>query len=116
MRGRRPGLDASGDKIKLESHMRRVGWPGVLAIAGVLIGCQAKKPPSNPVQPVPTGNVAEVTREQFKRANPNVEVGTVLAVLTEKNFAAVGDIPADSVQVGDPISFLDANLNDITIR
>jgi hypothetical protein len=54
-------------------------------------------------------------RDQLTRANPNAEVGSVVAVLPESNLAAVGNIPVANFRVGDAITFLDGDLNSLTL-
>ncbi len=79
---------------------------------------RAKRPPATAPAPA-TQAVASVSldaaREQFKRANPNTEIGSVVAVLPESNLAAVADIQAEHFRVGDPITFLDDTLSDLTL-
>jgi hypothetical protein len=93
-------------------------WIGVVVLAGVLGGCASHQPPTSPpaaVQPVGTPLSLAAARDQLTRANPNAEVGSVVAVLPESNLAAVGDMPVTDFRVGDAVTFLDGNLNSLTL-
>jgi len=98
--------------------MLQRGWFGVLIVAGLVTGCAPKKPPTTapaPVTPpIPTYTL-DAARERFKRANPNAEIGSVVAVLSEANLAAVADVPTSNFRIGDPITFLDDTLDDLTL-
>ncbi len=94
--------------------MLRRGSVGLLILAGLLSGCQNKsKPTPPPLQPVPTQENVESARQQLQRVNPNTEVGTVITVWHD--LAAVTDVDVSKFNVGDPVSFLDGNLNDLTM-
>jgi hypothetical protein len=97
--------------------MRQRGWLGLIVMCGCLAGCANKPPAANPTttEPVGTAETLEQARTRFKAANPGAEIGAVIAVLPEHNLAAVGDIPAANFKVGDPVTFLDNNLDDLTI-
>jgi hypothetical protein len=104
-------------RIFAELDMLQRGWIGVVMVAGVVAGCAHKQPPvpAPPAsQPVPTYTL-DSARDQLKRANPNTEVGSVVAVLSEANLAAVADVPTANFRVGDPITFLDDMLGDLTL-
>jgi hypothetical protein len=93
-------------------------WTGVVVLAGVLGGCANHQPAPAPpaaVQPVGTPLSLAAARDQLTRANPNAEVGSVVAVLPESNLAAVGDMPLADFRVGDAVTFLDGNLNSLTL-
>lgn len=97
--------------------MLQRGWVGVLIVAGLVTGCAPKQPPAPAppaTQPVPTYTL-DSARDQLKRANPNTEVGSVVAVLSEANLAAVADVPTANFHIGDPITFLDDTLGDLTL-
>jgi pyruvate dehydrogenase E2 component (dihydrolipoamide acetyltransferase) len=98
--------------------MLQRGWIGVVIAAGLVTGCAPKKPPTTSpspmTQPTPSFTL-DSARDQLKRANPNTEVGSVVAVLPEANLAAVGDVPTANFRIGDPITFLDDTLGDLTL-
>lgn len=98
--------------------MLQRGWIGVVIVAGLVAGCAPKKPPAtepSPVtRPAPSLSLDEA-RNQLKHANSNAEIGSVVAVLSESNLAAVADLPAAHFHVGDPITFLDDTLGDLTM-
>ncbi len=94
--------------------MLRRGSVGLLILTGLLSGCQNKPAPTPPpLQPVPTDHNAESARQQLQRSNPNAEVGTVVTVWHD--LAAISDADVSKFNVGDPVSFLDGNLNDLTM-
>lgn len=97
--------------------MLQRGWLGLIVMSGWIAGCAHKAPVPGPVatEPVGTAQTLEEARARFKAANPGAEIGAVIAVLPEHNLAAIGDIPAANFKVGDPVTFLDNNLNDLTI-
>ena len=98
--------------------MLQRGWIGVVVAAGLLTGCAPKKPPTtSPADdPAHAGVHARFgPADQLKRANPNTEVGSVVAVVPEANLAAVSDVPTANFRIGDPITFLDENLGDLTL-
>ena len=89
----------------------------MVIVAGLVTGCAPKRPPAT--APAPVTQAATLTldaaRDQLKRANPNTEVGSVVAVLPEANLAAVADVQTANFHVGDPITFLDDTLGDLTL-
>lgn len=94
--------------------MLRRGSVGLLILAGLFLGCQnTPKPTPPPLQPVPTQENVESARQQLQRVNPNAEVGTVITVWHD--LAAITDVDVSKFNVGDPVSFLDGNLNDLTM-
>lgn len=98
--------------------MLQRGWIGVVIVAGLVTGCAPKKPPTTAPAPVTQPSPAltlDAARDQLKRANANTEVGSVVAVLSEANLAAVADVRVANYHVGDPITFLDDTLGDLTL-
>lgn len=94
--------------------MLRHGSAGLMVMAALVTGCQNKPGnPSPPLQPVPTEQIADNAREQLQRVNPHAQVGTVLTVYN--GLAAVVDVDVNQFSVGSPITFLDGNMNDITM-
>jgi hypothetical protein len=101
-----------------ELLMLQRGWIGVVVVAGLVTGCAPKGPPATmPVatQPVVTTYTLETARDVLKRGNSNAEVGSVVAVLPEANFASVADVPVENYHIGDAITFVDNSLNDLTL-
>jgi hypothetical protein len=101
-----------------ELLMLQRGCLGVVIVAGLVTGCAPKQaPPTGPAdtQPVAAAYSLDTARESLKRGNPNAEVGSVVAVLAEANFASVADIPVNDFHVGDTITFLDDSLNNLTL-
>ncbi len=94
---------------------RRVSVEVIVVAALAAAGCQNKPKTATapPAQSVAPEQTAETAREQLQRVNPNTEVGTVLTVYHD--LAAVSDVDVSKFNAGDPISFLDINLNDLTM-
>jgi hypothetical protein len=98
--------------------MLQRGWIGVVVVAGLMTGCAPKAPPSTmpaQTQPAIPTYTLESARDALKRGNPNAEVGSVVAVLPEANFASVADLPVADFHVGDAITFVDNSLNDLAL-
>jgi len=83
----------------------------LLLIAGSLAGCKSKaKQEADAAGKLASGEQAAAQiREKYQRLNPKNRVGVVVAVRSESNLAAVGDIPIQDFGVGDVVTFIHAN-------
>jgi hypothetical protein len=53
-------------------------------------------------------------RQDIRATDPGAVVGVVTHVLSNQNYAAVGDMPLGDLRVGQPMTFIDANRRIIT--
>ena len=79
-----------------------------LASALFMTGCQTPPKKESEAPTVTPDKVASL-RESITKAKPGSMVGEVIAVLSDKPYAAVTDITGPDVKLGQPISFVDAN-------
>ena len=83
----------------------------VVALYGLgVLGCGSRASSSEPAR---TQRLCEI-REVLQQADRDALVGRVVAVLPDLPFAAVGDIPVERFQRGEPITFIDANRKRLT--
>ena len=84
-------------------HVMR--WAAVTMLGTMaLAGCTKKvEPPPGPYVPPP--GITQDTRERMLKQNPDVVFGSVVAVRTEDQLAAVADIPVDQFKSGDTVAF-----------
>lgn len=69
-----------------------------LLLAGLTVaGCRSRQETT-----VPTDDL----KQSFTRINPNVQVGTVAAILPEQHLLAINDLPVDQFEVGETLVFM----------
>jgi hypothetical protein len=87
-------------------------WTTILLTVCVF-GCQAPAPTPQPAPAVATMDDLARIRASYKSQNPNVDVGMVDDVLTEKNLAQVNEVNAADFKEGDTVCFIDVATNPI---
>lgn len=68
-----------------------------LLVGLALVGCQSRQQSTVP---------NEDLKQAFLRVNPDVQVGTVAAILPDQDLLAINDLPLTQFEVGDTLVFL----------
>jgi hypothetical protein len=87
---------------------RAVGCLVVLCTVAGMIGCQTSAK-SKAQQSTAAVVQAEALKASLEKASPGTLVGDVLYTLPDRPYTAVGDVDMKGVQVGQIVSFVDAD-------
>ena len=93
--------------------MNAIRTAGLCLAAGLLVGCQSKQPTRAPERAPAPIQAAESLRASIMRADPEAQVGIVAAALPDAQLVAVRDVPADQMQVGSLVQFVDVDRNAV---
>ena len=74
-----------------------------LMAALALAGCGPRKDEADTL--APAIGVTDDVREELQRQAPDAVIGRVTAVRAQDKLVAVGDLPVDRLNVGDPMTF-----------
>lgn len=80
---------------------RNVALAGLLAGAGLVVGCQTKEPEPAPPDPVAVQQAALSMRQTLMEADPNAKIGMVVTVLPDQPWLSAGNLPVEDFQNGD---------------
>lgn len=87
-------------------HSRKLAL--TLATLALAAGCESDRS-KQPTEPAPSStSIAQATAAAIRQQRPDVRVGRVTQVLPDKDLAEVVDLPADAVQKGTAITFINA--------
>ena len=84
----------------------------IAVTALTMFGCVSK--PAMTSAPPADEETLRLVRQSMTAVDPNVVVGLVIAVLPDKQFAAISDVDVKDFREGDPVTFIDSNKKFIT--
>jgi hypothetical protein len=93
--------------------MRLSRLTGTTLLAVGLLGCANQKKAAPPSAPVASESRIMEIRQSYQRADPNAQIGVVVAIDQGARLAAVGNIMLDNIRENDVMTFIDSNENPI---
>jgi hypothetical protein len=98
-----------GGTMRLLSSLIALSFVGALSIS-----CASKPKDEAPPFIAATPQTAAEIQTRYQAANPDVLVGVVTAVLPDKPWAAIGEIPTSEFEPGDRLTFIDSSEQFLT--
>ena len=93
--------------------MRLSRLTGTTLVALGLLGCANQKKAEPPPAPAASESQIMEIRQAYQRADPNAQIGVVVAVEKGERLAAVGNIMLDKIRENDVMTFIDSNQHPI---